>query len=111
MEWRGKRVSGRQWMACKLWEIIRTGRVTFPGEEVVLVSLKEWIGICQWMYAQIDGPPKVELAVDANITHDTGLTDDQRDAAWQELARRYSEIGAQAQDRPNAVVPESGPTE
>jgi len=68
MEWEGKRISGRQWMARKLWEIIRMGRATFPGEsedepKVMIVSPKDWIGVAQWIYNRVDGPPRAELDV------------------------------------------------
>lgn len=66
----GKRHAGKQIVARALWELVTTGKTTLQdGEEVKMLEVhsKGWFEIVKWLYAQIDGPPKSELAVNADV--------------------------------------------
>jgi len=59
----GKPVTRKRFVADALWTAITTGKVTLEdGEETVtlLLATDDWIGLVQFLYKQVDGPPPSE---------------------------------------------------
>jgi len=59
----GKRVAGKQLVARMAWELVATGRTTFPDGRVLKADFREWFEAVKWIYAQVDGPPKQAFEV------------------------------------------------
>ena len=58
----GKKISGKRVIADMVSKAAVTGRVKFPGDtEDSVISVKDWIGLVQWVYERIDGKPKQPL--------------------------------------------------
>lgn len=54
----GRRVAGKRILAEMVTKAVVTGRLRFPEDtEDSVVSLKDWIGLVQWVYERIDGKP------------------------------------------------------
>ena len=61
-DYEGKRVNGKRILAEMLANAAITGRVRFPDDtEDSVISIKDWIGLVQWMYERVDGKPKQPL--------------------------------------------------
>jgi len=54
----GKNISGKRFVAAKLWELAKTGTCTFPNGTVYTVDGAGWFDVVKFLYSQIDGPPK-----------------------------------------------------
>lgn len=62
MEVEGKKVSGKRVLAELVTKAVTTGRVRFPDDtEESVISVKDWIGLAEWVYERIDGKPKQPL--------------------------------------------------
>lgn len=59
----GKRLSGKRLIAVLLWELATTGTCTLPNGTVYTVDGAGWFDVVKFLYAQIDGPPKVTTEV------------------------------------------------
>lgn len=58
----GKKVSGKRVLAELVTKAVTTGRVRFPDDtEESVISVKDWIGLAEWVYERIDGKPKQPL--------------------------------------------------
>ena len=58
----GKGVNGKRVLADMVTKAVTTGRVRFPEDtEDSIISVKDWIGLVQWVYERIDGKPKQPL--------------------------------------------------
>ena len=63
----GKKISGKRIIATMVSRAAVTGRVRFPGDtEDSVISVKDWIGLVQWVYERIDGKPKQPLTGEVN---------------------------------------------
>lgn len=60
-----KKVARKRLMAELLWEAVTEGTVTLPSGKVLEVGGNDWWANVQFLYKQIDGPPKSE--VDINL--------------------------------------------
>ena len=61
----GKKVSGKRVLADLITHAAVMGRVKFPGDtEESVISVKDWIGLVQWVYDRVDGKPKQPLTGD-----------------------------------------------
>ena len=69
----GKQRGGKHIVARALWELAATGKTELMNEDgvkVLEVGAKGWFEIVKWLYSQIDGPPRQQLDIDANVTND-----------------------------------------
>lgn len=60
----GKPVARKRIMAESLWSAITTGKVELEDEEgkmTLLLDTEDWIGLVQFVYKQIDGPPPTDV--------------------------------------------------
>ena len=70
----GKRVSGKRLLVRYVWEALLYGQVTLAPltpdakPEVLIFSPSDWKDLVKWLYAQVDGPPKVEADIDHALT-------------------------------------------
>lgn len=63
----GKGVNGKRVLADMVAKAVTTGRVRFPEDtEDSIISVKDWIGLVQWVYERIDGKPKQPLTGEAD---------------------------------------------
>jgi len=60
----GKRRSGKRIAARLAWEGVTTGEVKLPSGTTLVLSPSDWLSLYKWIYAQVDGPPKIESAID-----------------------------------------------
>ncbi len=63
VEVNGKRMSGRRWLARALWELVTTGKSSFPGGAAIGVDDIGWFEVVKWIYGQVDGPPRQDMDV------------------------------------------------
>lgn len=64
----GKKISGKRIIAAMVSRAAVTGRVRFPGDtEDSVISVKDWIGLVQWVYERIDGKPKQPISGDGEV--------------------------------------------
>lgn len=66
-EYEGKRISGKRVLADMVSRAVITGRVRFPNDnEDSIISVKDWIGLVEWIYERVDGKPKQPVSGDAD---------------------------------------------
>lgn len=54
----GARVARKRLIARLTWELMTTGRATFPDGTVMQASPKDWLETVRWTYGHIDGAAK-----------------------------------------------------
>ena len=59
----GKQVARKQLLAELLWQIVQSGKATFPDGSSLEVTPDDWFGIVQFLYKHIDGPPPQNVDV------------------------------------------------
>ncbi len=65
VEYDGRRVNGKRVLAELVSKAITTGRLRFPEDtEDSVISVRDWIGLVQWVYDRVDGKPKQPLTGD-----------------------------------------------
>jgi hypothetical protein len=57
----GKKVSRKRLLAELAWQLVSTGKATFPDGTVLEAAPKDWLETVKWIYSHIDGPPKQVL--------------------------------------------------
>ena len=57
----GKRVSGKRFVALKLWEIATTGRAILSDGRELVAGPQGWLDVVRFIYAQVDGPPPKDV--------------------------------------------------
>ena len=62
-EHEGKRISRRRLMVERLWRIVHDGRLELNGKAWV-VTPEVWLETVRWIYAQVDGAPKQDIALE-----------------------------------------------
>lgn len=63
----GRVVPAKEVMARGLWDLVTTGQVELPNGQIFQIrSVEEWLKTVQFIYYQIDGPPRQELDVTGN---------------------------------------------
>jgi len=70
-EIKGSKLTRSQFLAHALWSVVTNGEVTLANKKLLQVSPSDWLGVVQFLYKQIDGPPPqmIELPMDqaANV--------------------------------------------
>lgn len=60
----GQKVVRKRLLADLIWQLLTTGKLTFPDGRELAGDATDWIQALKFLYAQVDGPPKgqVELS-------------------------------------------------
>lgn len=61
--------AGKKLLAQHVWNIVTTGQTTLPDGRLLVANFDNWADTVRWLYAHIDGPPKVETKTE----HSGGL--------------------------------------
>jgi len=56
----GKKVKRAAFLASAIWEAITEKTITFPDSTKMIVGTDDWWNAVEFLYKQIDGPPKSE---------------------------------------------------
>ena len=68
---KGGKVARNQFLSNALWTVVTHGEVVLANGKELHVSPSDWLGVVQFLYKQIDGPPpqSIEIQVDeaANV--------------------------------------------
>jgi hypothetical protein len=55
------KVARKRLVAEMVWQVATTGGATFPDGSRLVVD--DWLSVVKWIYAQVDGPPKITADV------------------------------------------------
>ena len=71
------RPASKKGQASLIVQGITTGKITFPGEDKPsTLSLRDWLMLVEFVYKQIDGPPKADLELSGDIRISLDYADD-----------------------------------
>lgn len=68
-----KKVARKRLIAAMAWEAVTTGYIKFPDGISRMIGVGDWIDIVKWIFAQIDGPPKIEQSIEVDATAEVRL--------------------------------------
>lgn len=64
----GKRVVQKRFLAGAVWDLLTAGRTTLADGKLLEVDASEWQSLVKFLYGHVDGPPKLEIAHEGDVT-------------------------------------------
>lgn len=70
----GNQLTKSEQLASLMWSMACNGSVVFPDTREVKASARDWKDVSAWIYSQLDGPPRTELAITDGLREELRAT-------------------------------------
>lgn len=77
--------SNKELLAGMVWEGLIWGKITFPGEKTLDLSMKEWLEMLKWVHSHIDGAYQAEQEIALEYDDEAPMNREQHEAEYTRL--------------------------